>query len=148
MDENKELITILEVKENEFNINKDVDQLGIKGNFLRLGIICALGYEEGKDQVRMNIGFRVLYDEKQVVLFSYSIACDVAIAGWKEMSHKELDVRMNPAVEKLVDYCYAFMGGAMMKHTEGTVLKRFYLPLLDVKEFMPHLIVKELVVDK
>ncbi len=144
MDENKELITILEVKENEFNFNRNVNLSGIKSNSLRLGVVCALGYEEGKDQVRMNIGFRVLYDEKQAVLFSYSIACDAEISGWKEMSHKELDVRMNPVVEKLVDYFYAFMGGAMMRHTEETPLKKFYLPLLDVKEFMPHLIVKEL----
>lgn len=51
---------------------------------------------------------------------------------------------MNPAVEKLLDYCYAYLGGALKKHTEGTGLKNFYLPVIDAKELMPHLIVKDL----
>lgn len=144
MDENNELITILEVKENDFNINKNVDLSELNNDRLRLGIICALGYMEGTEELKMNIGFRVLYDEKQAVLLSYSIACCAKITGWKEMSHKEADVRLNPAVEKLVDYCYAYLGGALMKHTEATNLKKFYLPVLDAKEFMPFLIVKEL----
>lgn len=144
MDENKELLTILEVKENSFDMNKDVDLSKLNGSQLRLGIISALGYQEGDNQVNMNVGFRVLFDEEQKVLFTFSIACKAEVNGWKDMSHKELDVRMNPAVEKLLDYCYAYLGGALKKHTEESGLKHFYLPVIDVKELMPHLIVKEI----
>lgn len=144
MDENKELLTILEVKDNNFNLNKDVDLSKLNGSKLRLGILCALGYQEENNQVNMDVGFRVLYDEEKKVLFTFSIACKAELNGWKDMSHKELDVRMNPAVEKLLDYCYAYLGGALKKYTEETGLKHFYLPVIDVKELMPHLIVKEL----
>jgi len=144
MDENKELLTILEVKDNNFNLNKDVDLSKLNGSKLRLGILCALGYQEENNQVNMDVGFRVLYDEEKKVLFTFSIACKAELNGWKDMSHKELDVRMNPAVEKLLDYCYAYLGGALKKYTEETGLNHFYLPVIDVKELMPHLIVKEL----
>lgn len=144
MDENKELLTILEVKENSFEMNKDVDISKLNGSQLRLGIISALGYQEGSNEVRMNVGFRVLFDEEKKVLFTFSIACKAELNGWKEMSHKELDVRMNPAVEKLLDYCYAYLGGALKKHTEEVGMKHFYLPVIEVKEIMPYLIVKEL----
>lgn len=144
MDENKELLTILEVKDNNFNLNKDVDLSKLNGSKLRLGILCALGYQEENDQVNMDVGFRVLYDEEKKVLFTFSITCKAELIGWKDMSHKELDVRMNPAVEKLLDYCYAYLGGALKKYTEETGLNHFYLPVIDVKELMPHLIVKEL----
>ena len=77
-------------------------------------------------------------------MFTFSIACKAELNGWKEMSHKELDVRMNPAVEKLLDYCYAYLGGALKKHTEEVGMKHFYLPVIEVKEIMPYLIVKEL----
>ena len=53
MDENKELLTILEVKENNFEMNKDVDISKLNGSQLRLGIISALGYQEGSNEVRM-----------------------------------------------------------------------------------------------
>lgn len=144
MDENKELLTILEVKDNNFNLNKDVELSKLNGSKLRLGILCALGYQEENDQVNMDVGFRVLYDEEKKVLFTFSITCKAELIGWKDMSHKELDVRMNPAVEKLLDYCYAYLGGALKKYTEETGLNHFYLPVIDVKELMPHLIVKEL----
>lgn len=144
MDDNKELLTILEVKDNNFVLNKDVDLSKLNGCKLRLGILCLLGYQEGKDVVNMNVGFRVLYDEEEKVLFTFSIACKAELNDWKNMSHKELDVRMNPVVEKLLDYCYAYLGGALKKHTEETGLNHFYLPVIDVKELMPHLIVKEL----
>lgn len=144
MDENKELLTILEVKDNNFNLNKDVDLSKLNGSKLRLGILCALGYQEENNQVNMDVGFRVLYDEEKKVLFTFSIACKAELNGWKDMSHKELDVRMNPAVEKLLDYCYAYLGGALKKYTEESGLNHFYLPVIDVKELMPHLIVKEL----
>ena len=144
MDDNKEMLTILEVKENSFDMNKDVDQSKLNGSQLRLGIISALGYQEGDNQVRMNVGFRVLFEEEQKVLFTFSIACKAEVNGWKDMSHKELDVRMNPIVEKLLDYCYAYLGGALKKHTEEFGLQHFYLPVIDVKELMPHLIVKEI----
>lgn len=144
MDENKEMLTILEVKDSNFELNKDVDLSKLNGSKLRLGILCALGYQDGNDQVNMNVGFRVLYDEERKLLFSFSIACRAELNGWKEMSHKELDVRMNPVVEKLLDYCYAYLGGALKKHTEESGLNHFYLPVIDVKELMPHLIVKEL----
>lgn len=142
MDENKELITILEVKENNFELNKEVDITKMNGSPLRLGVISALGFKEGNNTVVMNVGFQVLYDEESKVLFSYSISCKAEINGWKEMSHKELDVRMNPAVEKLLAYCYAYLGGSLMKHTEEVGLKRFYLPVIEAKELMPNLMVK------
>jgi len=143
MDENKELLTILEVNENDFVINNEVDLAKLNGSQLRLGILSALGYIEGSNVVRMNVGFRVIYGEKES-LFSFSIACKAELNGWKEMSHKELDVRMNPAVEKLLGYCYAYLGGALKRHVEGTDLTKFYLPVIEAKELMPNLIVKEL----
>lgn len=143
MDENKDLLTVLEVKENDFVLNKEVDMATLNGSQLRLGILSALGYIEGSNVVRMNVGFRVVYGEKEN-LFAFSIACKAELNGWKEMSHKELDVRMNPAVERLLDYCYAYLGGAMKQHVEGTSLRNFYLPVIAAKELMPSLIVKEL----
>lgn len=143
MDENKDLLTILEVNENDFVVNKEVDLAKLNGGQLRLGILSALGYIEGSNVVRMNVGFRVIYGEKDS-LFSFSIACKAELNGWKEMSHKELDVRMNPAVEKLLSYCYAYLGGALKQHVEGTSLAKFYLPVIEAKELMPSLIVKEL----
>ena len=143
MDENKDLLTILEVNENDFVINKEVDLATLNGGQLRLGILSALGYMEGSNVVRMNVGFRVIYGEKES-LFAFSIACKAELNGWKEMSHKELDVRMNPAVEKLLSYCYAYLGGALKQHVEGTGLEKFYLPVIEAKELMPNLIVKEL----
>lgn len=143
MDENKELLTILEVNENDFVINKDVDLSKLNGIQLGLGILSALGYQENSNLVRMNVGFRVFFDEKET-LFSFSIACKAELNGWKEMSHKELDIRMNPAVEKLLSYCYAYLGGALKQHVEGTGLEKFYLPVIEAKELMPNLIVKKL----
>ncbi len=143
MDENKELLTILEVNENDFVVNNEIDLAKLNGSQLRLGILSALGFIEGSNVVRMNVGFRVIYGEKES-LFSFSIACKAELNGWKEMSHKELDVRMNPAVEKLLGYCYAYLGGALKRHVEGTDLTKFYLPVIEAKELMPNLIVKEL----
>lgn len=144
MDKKKELLTILEVKENDFVINKEVDLAQLNGSQLRLGVLCALGYQEDSNQVIINIGFHILLDEGKKVLLSFSIVCKADLNGWSEMSHKELDVRMNPAVEKLLSYCYAYLGGALKQHVEGTMLNNFYLPVIEAKELMPKLIVKEL----
>lgn len=141
MDDNKELLTILEVSENEFNQISDVELAKLNGCQLQLGIISILGLAEDSDDVVMNVAIRVLTEGKQV-LISFSISCKASILGWKEMSHKEADVRMNPAVEKLLGYCYAYLGGAMKNHVKGTKMEKFYLPVIEPKELMPHLVIQ------
>jgi len=143
MEENNGQITILNVKELNFELNKDVDLEKLKGSRLKIGFLSGLGYKEDSDDIKFNVGFRVLYDENSP-LITYGLSFDVELKGFSEMSHREADVRMNPVVERLLAYCYAFLGGAMMKHTDGTGLKRFYLPILKASEMMPLLVVEEL----
>ena len=143
MEENNGQITILNVEELKFELNKNVDLEKLKGSRLRIGFLSGLGYKEGSDVVKFNVGFRVLYDEKSP-LITYGLSFDAELKGFSEMSHREADVRMNPVVEQLLAYCYAFLGGAMMKHTDNTGLKRFYLPILKASEMMPLLVVEEL----
>ena len=90
----------------------------------------------------MFVGVKLQFNEK-VDIFTYNISCKATIKGWKDMSHKELDVRMNPVVNKWLSYCYAYLCGAIKKHLDDNGLKNFYLPVIDASELISFLLVKE-----
>lgn len=143
MEENKEWMTLLNVSEKEFKINPDVKLESTNDAQLRLGIVCMLGYTDVSDEVRLNLAFRVALPDDRTLL-SYGITFDLELKGWKDMSHKEADIRVNPVVRRMLKFCYPYLCGAMMGHTKGSKLEHFFLPMLDVQELMPMIIIRNL----
>lgn len=143
MEENKEWMTLLSVSEKEFKINPDVKLESANDTQLRLGIVCMLGYTDESDVVKLNLAFRVVLPDDKTLL-SYGITFDMELKGWKDMSHKEADIRVNPVVRRMLKFCYPYLGGAMMGHTKGSKLEHFFLPMLDVQELMPMIIIRKI----
>lgn len=143
MEENKEWMTLLNVTEKEFRINPDIKLDSVNGSQLRLGIVSMLGYKDDSDVVNFHMGFRIALPDNKTLL-SYGITFDLELKGWKDMSHKEADIRVNPIVRRMMKFCYPYLGGAMMGHTKGSKLEHFFLPMLDVQELMPLLIIKKI----
>ena len=142
MDENKDWMILQDVSETEYTVCPDDKLDELKGQQLSLGIITVLEFKEGIDAVKLNIGFRVIAGEKSGVI-SYGVSFVVELNGWAEMSHNEADIRVNPLVKKMIKFCYPFLGGALMKKTEGTKLAKLYLPVVDAEELMKRMIIEK-----
>ena len=141
MDANIGKLILRNVEEHEFKIGDKANLEQLKGKPIKMGILSILKYKEGIENVQLTMGIRVDIDNDTPV-FTYAVSFDISINGWNEMSHKEADIKMNLSVCRMLKYCYGYIGGLLLKHTTQSGLPHFYLPIFDVKDLLPALVIK------
>jgi len=142
METNIGTLTLRNVEEHEFKLGENFNLEQLKGKPVNMGILSILEYKDGFDNVQLTLGVRVDVD-KDTPVFTYAVSFDVSIEGWNDMSHKEADIKMNISICHMLKYCYGFIGGILLKHTTQSGLAHFYLPIFDVKDLLPALVVKK-----
>lgn len=134
-------ISIIKIKEDEYVFkNEDIEMFDVKNLLVKYSVKFEWNLEKEEFYIRMTVWYNYKSKDKEIDLVKFSITTGFLVKGLKEILKIEdgkfqlSDSLMMTFLSTTISSCR----GMLAYKLSGTFLAEYYLPLINIEEFVSH----------